>query len=119
MFSRAWSPTLATQRTHPAVSARWPGAGFLYRNDEHHFNRLSLSMGRETHTGGCGWDLGGRVDLLYGTDYVFLQARGFETRGDLSPKWNSASGSGFGGVGLIGLAMPSVYAEVRLQRTQS
>jgi len=75
-------------------------------------NRINIHIDRPTDTGGCGWDLGGRVDLLYGTDYVFLQARGIETRSDASSHWNSATGSGFGGVGLMGLALPSFYAEV-------
>jgi hypothetical protein len=52
------------------------------------------------------------MDLLYGTDYAFLQARGLETRSDFSPHWNSSTGSGFGGVGLMGLAMPQLYAEL-------
>ena len=96
----------------PASFGTWPGAGFQYRNDEYMFNRLYLGIGRETNTGGDGWDIGGKVDLLYGTDYVFLQARGLETRSDLSPKWNPSTGVGFGGVGLMGLAMPAIYTEV-------
>lgn len=76
-------------------------------------NRLTyLTIDRPTNTACRGWDVGGKVDLLYGTDYVFLQARGFETRSDLSPKWNSGTGVGFDGVGLMGLAMPQFYAQV-------
>ncbi len=96
----------------PAGAGNFPGGGFFYRNDEYMFNRLQLSVDRPTNTGGCGWDIGGHVDLLYGTDYVFLQARGLETHGDMSPKWNASAGSGFGGVGLMGLAIPQLYTEV-------
>lgn len=102
----------------PASFGAWPGAGFLYRNDEYMFNRLYLNIERPTDTSCRDWDIGGKVDLLYGTDYVFLQARGLETRSDLSPKWNPASGVGFGGVGLMGLAMPQLYAEVAYRDTK-
>lgn len=99
--------------TNPAAGfGTWPGGGFIYRNDEYTFNRLYMTIARPANTRGCGWDIGGQVDLLYGADYVFLQARGLETHGDFSPKWNADSGSGFGGVGLMGLAMPQVFAEV-------
>ena len=75
-----------------------PGAGWIYRNDEYQFNRLYLTLSRAPDTS-CGqWGVGGQVDLLYGTDYVFLQSRGLETHSDFSNKWNSDTGSGFGGV---------------------
>ena len=52
--------------------------------------------------GGC-WDIGGRIDLLYGTDYIYAQSLGFETNPDGSPKWNGAVD--------YGLAMPQIYTE--------
>jgi hypothetical protein len=55
-------------------------------------------------TGGCGWDIGGRVDLLYGSDYIFTQASGLETTDDFLPKWNSNPD--------YGLALPQAYVEV-------
>ena len=37
---------------------------------------MMLIVGKETDTGGYGWDVGGHVDALYGTDYFALQSRG-------------------------------------------
>ena len=48
------------------------------------------------------WDIGGRIDLLYGTDSVYTEARGLETTDAFSPKWNAQQ---------YGLALPQVYAE--------
>ncbi|MEX2173150.1 MAG: porin [Pirellulaceae bacterium] len=55
-------------------------------------------------TGGCGWDWGGRVDFLYGTDYIFTQATGLELDDDGSSRWNGNPN--------YGLALPQAYAEV-------
>jgi hypothetical protein len=69
-----------------------------------YLNQLYAITERTVDTGGCGWDWGGRLDLLYGTDYIFTQATGLETRDDGSPKWNSDP--------FYGLAMPQIYGEV-------
>lgn len=92
--------------------------GFNYRSDEFQLNQLYLSAEKRAHNCGCGWALGGRVDLLYGEDYIFLRATGLETddAGRNLPganRWNSGAGSGgIGGTARNGLAMPQVYAEV-------
>ncbi len=52
----------------------------------------------------CGFEWGGRLDLLYGTDYIFTQAVGLETNPDGTNAWN---GSPF-----YGLAMPQAYVEL-------
>ncbi|WP_254512457.1 porin [Anatilimnocola floriformis] len=52
----------------------------------------------------CCWNWGGRIDVLYGTDYIFTQSNGWETDLAGAPKWN---GSPF-----YGLAIPQLYAEV-------
>ena len=49
--------------------------------------------------------LGGRVDLLYGTDYIYTTATGFDGG------WNDTSG----GNRYYGLAMPQLYGEVGTQ----
>ncbi len=71
--------------------------GFNDRANEYMMNQLYLFAERPTETGGCGWDLGGRVDLLYGTDYRFVRTIGFDN------EWNS---------NLYGLVMPQLYAEI-------
>ena len=99
--------------TNPAAGAgNLPATSFNYRNDEYMLNSCYLSVGRQTDTGGSGLDIGFNMDLIYGTNYVFLQSRGLETRRDLSNHWNSGDGSGLDGVGLMGLAMPQLYLEV-------
>ena len=107
---------MTTNSRNPANPAagvgNLPATSFNYRNDEYMLNSMYLTVGRETDTGGSGWDIGFNMDLIYGTNYVFLQSRGLETRRDLSNRWNSGDGSGLGGVGLMGLAMPQLYLEV-------
>ena len=49
--------------------------------------------------------LGGRVDLLYGTDYIYTTATGFDGG------WNDTNG----GNRYFGLAMPQLYGEVGTQ----
>ena len=80
--------------------------GTLAPNDrnEFQFNQLYMVMEKTLKTDDGCWDIGGRVDLLYGTDYIYCQSLGFETNPDGSPKWN-------GGVD-YGLAMPQIYAEI-------
>ena len=74
-------------------------------NDRHEGTLNQFYVVTERTIGdGCGFGWGGRVDLLYGTDYIFTQAIGLETDPDGSPAWN---GSPF-----YGLAMPQAYAEL-------
>jgi hypothetical protein len=56
-----------------------------------------------------GFDWGGRVDLLYGTDYVFTTARGLDAN-----LLNDPGGSGLPSWGnkYYGLAMPQLYGEL-------
>lgn len=46
-------------------------------------NQFWLYTEREIEEGNCGWDYGGRVDLVYGTDAFFMQSKdGLENRWD-------------------------------------
>ncbi len=65
---------------------------FNDRANEYQMNQLYLSLGRHVQETGQQWDLGARLDLLYGTDYFFTQARGLEVRDNGAPRWNSADG---------------------------
>lgn len=85
---------------------------FNDRAGEYQMNQLYLSFGRAVRRRPSAWDVGGRIDLLYGTDYFFTTAIGLETRSDGSPKWNSSDGPRGAGAALYGLAMPQAYAEV-------
>jgi hypothetical protein len=75
---------------------------FNDRRDEPMLNQLYTVIERPLDTEN-GWDIGGRADLLFGTDYIFTQAAGLETRRDFSPKWNNRR--------FYGLAMPQMYLE--------
>lgn len=75
---------------------------FNDRRDELMLNQLYTVIERPIDTDE-GWDVGGRVDLLFGTDYVYTQAAGLETRRDFGPKWNNRR--------FYGLAMPQAYME--------
>lgn len=84
---------------------------FLDREDVR-VNQLYGILERKTDTGGCGTDWGARVDLLYGTDYIFTQATGLETNSDGTNKWNSQSPNIPGAFAQYGLAMPQAYGEL-------
>ncbi len=86
----------------PADGSNFP-VTFNDRSNDYQMNQFYLLLTRAINTEGCRWDVGGRVDLLYGTDSVFTTARGLEVRGDLSPKWNAHR---------YGIAMPQAYMEV-------
>jgi hypothetical protein len=77
---------------------------FNDRADELMMNQLYLTMGRDADNGGCGWAWGGRMDLLYGQDYIFTQAVGLELNDDGTNNWNGSK--------MYGLAMPQIYGEV-------
>ncbi len=47
---------------------------FNDRDREFQMNQLNFYLEKVTQTNGCGWDWGGRVDVLYGTDARFTQA---------------------------------------------
>jgi hypothetical protein len=72
--------------------------------DEVYLDQLYLIAEKTIDRESCCWNWGGRVDALYGTDYIFTQSNGWETTITGAPKWN---GSPF-----YGLAVPQLYAEV-------
>ena len=91
-------------------------------------NQLYLSFGRMVNKNSNRFDVGARVDLLYGTDYFFTSSLGLETEtyredanGSQFPtddpteahlKWNQNDGKRRDGTAaLYGLSMPQLYAE--------
>ncbi len=80
--------------------------GILTYNDRHgelQMNQAYLVLERPVESGcGTGWDIGGRVDLLYGSDSRFVEVGGLGGWGGLG--WN--------GHEFYGLALPQFYAEV-------
>ncbi len=86
----------------PRNRSNYP-VGFNDRSNDYQLNQLYVVIAREVNDRHCGWDFGGRIDLLYGTDWRYVAARGLENHRDLSPKWNAQD---------YGLAMPQCYMEV-------
>jgi hypothetical protein len=83
---------------------------FNDRANEYLMNQLYLSVGKEVQQGDS-VDIGGRLDLLYGTDSFFTTSRGLEVNEDGTARWNGSDGRGPGS-SLYGLAMPQLYAEI-------
>lgn len=97
-----------------------PGAGLgnyphavNYRHDQFQLNQLYGYVEKTTVTDCCDeWDWGGRVDILYGEDYIWNQAVGLELRDNGAAHWNHGPGSGHNGLfgtSRNGLAMPQAY----------
>lgn len=76
---------------------------FNDRRGEFQMNQLYTVIERPLDAE-CGLDIGGRVDLLFGTDYIFTQSAGLETESDFDARWNSSR--------FYGLAMPQLFMEV-------
>ena len=86
-----WNPDSPANRFNGPVT-------FNDRSNEYQMNQLYLSAERKTQNDGWGFDWGGRVDLLYGTDSRFLVANGLETT------WNESRR-------FYGAALPQLYAD--------
>jgi len=69
------------------------------RAGEYQLNQFWMYFVRPTKTDGSGFDVGGRVDVVYGTDWRFGQCVGLEKRFD-SPD------------SLYGLILPQFYGEI-------
>ncbi len=87
---------------------------FNDRSNDYQLNQLYVYFERPVNTEACCWDIGGRVDMLLGTDYYFTTSVGWETNPDGTQDWNSEDGPRrqFGAGRLFGIAVPQLYAEV-------
>ena len=85
------------------VPSRFNGPLTFADRDEVQLNQLWTYMEKAIETGNYCWDVGGRVDFLFGTDTRFTQAAGLELRQDGSPRWSNER--------FYQLAMPQLYAE--------
>jgi len=102
-----WNPDSPDNRFNFPVT-------FNDRANEYQMNQLYLFIERPVNSLGCCWDVGGRVDLLYGTDYYFVESAGLELEQNGAQKWNSENGprTQYGPAVLYGLAMPQAYVEL-------
>lgn len=85
-------------------ASRYNGALAPNDRNEFQFNQTYLVVEKAVKTDEHCWDVGGRVDLLYGSDWIYGASLGLETNPDGSPKWNSGM--------QYGLALPQAYGEV-------
>jgi len=121
-----WIDQGATWNTTSARTKQNLPMKFNDRFNEYQLNQFYLTMGRNAANSGCSWDVGGRVDLLYGSDYLWTSAIGLETHTTaggfywddpafLPSKWNGNDGPRLGtsrNASRFGLAMPQAYAEL-------
>lgn len=73
------------------------------RHADYQLNQVWAYVLRPTNTGGCGFDIGGRLDLVFGTDWRYGINRGLEDR------INGVSQN-------YGLVIPQMYLEVAVNR---
>jgi hypothetical protein len=69
-------------------------------DDEFQMNQAWVYLDRPADNGGCGWALGGHIDMIYGSDWRFGINHGLEDR---------INGFNFQRYGLV---IPQMYAEV-------
>lgn len=86
------------------VASRYNGPVTFNDRNEGTLNQLWLTAENAVDTSQYSWDVGGRVDIMYGSDYIFNQTTGFETHDDGTPHWN--------GNPYYGLVMPQIYGEI-------
>jgi len=90
-------------------NATTPASGFngpVGTNDwdgEYQMNQFWLYLNRPVDTGGYGWDIGGHIDMLYGSDWRFGINQGLEDR--INNLGNS-----------YGMVIPQAYLELAWNR---
>lgn len=87
---------------------------FNDRSNEYLLHQAYISAAWEPTDHGDHWDFGGRVDALWGSDYVYATAVGLETHKDGTPKWNGDGPRRVNGerAALYGVALPQLYADI-------
>ncbi|MDR2345737.1 MAG: porin [Planctomycetaceae bacterium] len=98
------------------------------RDREIIMNQLYISFGRKLTYRRNWFEIGGQIDLLFGTDYFYTSALGLETRRasyiaegnaiypeEAAAHWNAPHGKRRGNsAALYGLSLPQAYGEIRL-----
>ncbi len=77
---------------------------FYDRSGEAQLSQLYLIVEKAADPTSCDWNLGYRMDLLYGTDYRFNISRGLSANDNFTAKWDSSR--------FYGLDMPQLYIDL-------
>ncbi|MBN2296558.1 MAG: porin [Pirellulales bacterium] len=73
--------------------------GMNDRANQYQMNQLWLYLEKETAVRGCGWDIGGRIDAMFGTDAYFI-----ECADGLEADWNQTD--------MYQMALPQFYLDI-------
>ena len=82
---------------------------FNFRTRRVLLNQINLFIERAVNTEGDSWDIGGRVDFMYGTDSPFTQAVGLEISDAGKQKWIGNTNQAHN---LNKMALPQAYLEI-------
>ena len=91
---------------HPRPSRFNGPVTFNDRDREFNMHQTGIVIEKTTDADSCGWQFGGRMDILYGTDGRFTKAVGLELDQAGADRLNS-------GRRFYHLALPQFYAEAR------
>ena len=78
---------------------------FNDRSNEFELNQAYIALEKATKAGDCDWDLGGRIDVMYGTDARWVESSGLEKTSAGQEKWVTNQR-------FYHLALVQAYAEV-------
>jgi hypothetical protein len=95
-----WNPDSPTDRFNGPLT-------FNDRANEYQFNQLYLYAEKAVSTEDCWYDVGWRVDALYGTDWRTTPQLGLEIEQDGTRRWNQSQR-------FYGLALPQFYGQVAI-----
>lgn len=129
LFCNGWIEGGIFLNSNPPEDKRNPVLQYNDRDREFVMNQLYISFGRKLTYRRNWFELGGQIDLLYGTDYFYTSAVGLETRRSMylgkgkntiypeeaAAHWNASHGKRRNNTAaLYGLSLPQAYGEIRL-----
>lgn len=94
-----WNPDSPRNRQNNPVL-------FNDRANEFQLNQLYLYLEKPVEHNGCDWDFGGRIDVVFGSDFRFITVPGLEEHDNGTRRWNDRQPR------FYGFAMPQMYAEI-------
>lgn len=95
-----WADAGITYASHNSDSHNNAPIAFTDRNSDFMLNQVNLYIEKAVNTEGSGWDIGGRVDFMFGTDADNTQATGWDNR-IMDQEFNSYD-----------VAFPQAYMEI-------